>query len=265
MRRAKSSFEGHGFRRPTVGIAIAVFALFAAGSVKLSQAAPSTQATFSTSDDAGRALVSALRSHDERAVTQILGGGSEIMGADDKAEEALEREHFVQKYQEMHRWVRESEEIKILHVGAENWPFPVPLVLGNGVWRFDSKAGSDEIRFRRIGENEVMTIGLCDTLATAKTRPGSDTEADGLVKTLISPDGPNKPIAFHGYYFRTASKADDGFMAIAFPIVYRSSGVMTFIITQDGSLWEKDLGRSTSAIAAALKNYRPDTTWKHVE
>src|SRR5258708_4571078 len=138
MRRAKSSFEEYGSFKAASGAAILACALLVA-SVGLSQAAPSTQTTFSTPDDAGRALVSALQAHDERTVGQILGGGTEIVGADNKVEDALERQHFVQKYQEMHRWVRESNEMKTMYIGAENWSFPVPLVSSNGVWRFDSK------------------------------------------------------------------------------------------------------------------------------
>ncbi len=87
----------------------------------------------------------------------------------------------------MHRWVRESGGIETLYIGAENWPFPVPLVSRNGVWRFDSKAGFDEILFRRIGENEVTAIGMCDTLVTAETHPGTNSEADRLVEDPASP------------------------------------------------------------------------------
>jgi hypothetical protein len=49
--------------------------------------------------------------------------------------------------------------------------------------RFES--GSEEILFRRIGENEVTAIGLCDTLAAAETDPGTDSEADHLVEMLL--------------------------------------------------------------------------------
>jgi hypothetical protein len=262
--RAKSSFEEHGSFKPASGAAILAFALLVAASIGLSQAAP-TQATFTTPVDAGRALVSALQAHDERAVRQILSGGSEIMGADGKAEDALDRQHFVQKYQEMHRWARESDETKILYIGAENWSFPVPLVSSNGVWRFDSKAGADEIRFRRIGENELMAIGLCDTLVQAKSSPGTDTEVDDLVKTLFPLKSASKPIPFHGYRFRMLSKSDGSFTAIAYPAAYRSSGVMTFIVTQEGSVWEKDLGPSTATIAKAIQSYQPDATWAQAE
>jgi hypothetical protein len=264
LRRAKSSLEEYGSFKPASGAAILAFALLLAASIGMSQAAP-TQATFSSSDDASRALVSALQAHDERTVRLILGAGTEIAGADAKVEEDLQRQHFVQKYQEMHRWARESDEIKILYIGAENWSFPVPLVSSNGVWRFDSKAGADEIRFRRIGENELMAIGLCDTLVQAKSSPGTDTEVDDLVKTLFPVKSASKPIPFHGYHFRMLSKSDGSFTAIAYPAMYRSSGVMTFMVTQDGSVWEKDLGPSTADIADAIQSYQPDATWAQAE
>ena len=166
----------------------------------------------------------------------------------------------------MHRWVRESGGITTLYIGAENWPFPIPLVSRNGVWRFDSKAGSDEIRFRRIGENEVTAIGMCDTLVAAETHPGTDSEAAHLVKTLLPQvEGASKPNLFHGYYFHILSNSGGGFAAIAYPAMYRSSGVMIFIVTQDGGMSEKDLGPKTAKIAGAMSSYHSDATWTPVE
>jgi hypothetical protein len=181
-------------------------------------------------------------------------------------EDGLDRERFVKKYQEMHRWVREAGGITTLYIGAENWPFPIPLVSRNGVWRFDPQAGTDEIRFRRIGENEVMAIGLCDTLATAAAHPGTNNEADRLVNALLPQiQGASKPIPFHGYYFHVLSNSGGGFAAIAYPAMYQSSGVMSFIVTQDGGVSEKDLGPNTGAIAGAMTSYRSDATWTPAE
>jgi len=266
MRRTmNSSFEEHQFPRSTASAAIVACALLIAGPV-LCLAAPSSQATFSSPDDASHALVSAVQEHDVRAVGKILGTGSELISSNDQAEDTLERERFVQKYQEMHRWVRESGGTTTLYIGAENWPFPIPLVSRHGVWRFDSKAGSDEIRFRRIGENEVTAIGMCDTLVTAETHPGTDNEADRLVKTLLPQvEDASKPILFQGYYFHILSNSGGGFAAIAYPAVYRSSGVMTFIVTQRGGVSEKDLGPNTANIAGAMTGYNSDPTWTPIE
>jgi Protein of unknown function (DUF2950) len=266
MRGMKSGFEKRHLPRPNARAALLACALLVAGSVKLCLAGPSIQTTFPSPDDASRALVSAAQEHDERAVTEILGGRSELISSDDKAQDTLDREHFVQKYQEMHRWVRESGAIMTLYIGAENWPFPIPLVSRNGVWRFDSEAGSNEIRFRRIGENEVTAIGMCDALVTAETHPETDSEANRLVKTLLPHiQNASKPIPFHGYYFHILSNSGDGFAAIAYPVMYRSSGVMTFVVTRDGGVSEKDLGPNTAKIAESMTSDHSDATWTPAE
>jgi hypothetical protein len=265
MRGMKSGSDTRHLPGPIAGAALVACALLA-GSVELCLAGPSIQTSFQSPEDASSALVSAAQKHDEPAVAQILGGGSEIISSDDEAEDTLDRERFVQKYQEMHRWVRESDAIKTLYIGAENWPFPIPLVSRNGVWRFDSDAGSNEIRFRRIGENEVTAIGMCDALVAAATGAGTDGESDRLVKTLLPQvQNSSKPIPFHGYYFRILSNSGGGFAAIAYPVVYGSSGVMTFTVTQNGGVSEKDLGKNTAKTAGAMTSYHSDATWKPAE
>ena len=249
-----------------VSAALVLCALLGLGS-RLSLAGASSQMAFASPDEAGRALVAAVEQHDEKSVMRILGAGDELISADDQTEQRLERERFAQKYQEMHRWVRESGRTRVLYVGAENWPFPIPLVSRNGQWRFDSRAGSDEILFRRIGENEVTAIGMCDTLAAAEAHRGADSEVDRLLGTLLpEPRNPGSAIPFHGYYFHILSSSGGGFAAvIAYPVGYRSSGVKTFIATADGAVSEKDLGPDTAKIAAAMTASRIDSTWTPVE
>jgi hypothetical protein len=86
---------------------------------------------------------------------------------------------------------------------------------------------------------------------------------------------------FHGYFFRILTaqgqhahggarnymvngKMTGGFAILAFPAAYRSSGVKTFVVGQDGRIFEKDLGSGTTQLAAAMKSYDPDVTWKLV-
>jgi hypothetical protein len=245
---------------------IATFTLLLAGSVQLCMARPSSQATFPSAEEASRALLAAVQRHDDRAVTQILGAGAGFVTSGDKVQDSLEREGFVQKYEEMHRLVQEPGGAVALYIGAENWPFPVPLVVRDGVWRFDADGGGNEIRFRRIGENEVTAIGLCHALFAAETHPGTDTDADGMVKTVLpNVQETNKPVLFHGYYFRVLSKSGTGFSAIAYPAQYRSSGVVTFVVNQNDVVYEKDLGPKTAAVAGAMTLYHPDPTWGPAE
>ena len=90
------------------------------------------------------------------------------------------------------------------------------------------------------------------------------------------------PVAYWGYYYRilTAQGKDapggaygylahgrlmGGFALVAFPATYGVSGVMTFIVNQDGLVYQKNLGSNTTAIARAMREFNPDSTWKKVE
>jgi hypothetical protein len=230
--------------------AFVALALLLAATIKPCLAAPQNQTTFASPQDASRALVAAVGAQDARAMTQILGGGKALISAEDAAQDALDRQYFVQKYREMHRWSGNHGETATLYVGAENWAFPIPLVFENGVWRFNSGAGSDEILFRRIGENEVAAMGMCGSLLA-----GGTPSATKMRKSIL----------FHGYYFHTLSTSNGELAAIAYPAVYRSSGVMTFIVTQDGGLSEKDLGPGTTKVAGAMSRYQSDKTWTPVD
>jgi len=265
IHQVNSDLEGSPLRGLTGRVALTTFALLLAGPATL-LARSSNQPTFTSPEDASRALLAAVQKHDERAVTKILGTGGESVTSGDKVQDSLERDQFVQKYQQMHRLVPEPGGVTALYVGAENWPFPIPLVSRGGVWRFDPDGGANEIRFRRIGENEVTAIGICHALVGAEIHPGADTEADGLVKTVLpNLEHLNTAVPFHGYNFRILSKSDGGFAAIAYPSAYRSSGVMTFIVNQDDVVYEKDLGRNTAAVAGATRTYQPGPTWTRAE
>lgn len=90
------------------------------------------------------------------------------------------------------------------------------------------------------------------------------------------------PSPFYGYYFRVLTsqgkdaaggarnyivdgKMTGGFAFIAYPAEYGNSGIMSFVIDQDGTLYQKSLGRDTAKLAEALDQYDPDETWIRVE
>ena len=56
-----------------------------------------------------------------------------------------------------------------------------------------------------------------------------------------------------------------GFGFVAFPADYRSSGVMTFLVNQNGVIYQKDLGDNTADIAEHMSSYDPDKTWRVVK
>lgn len=176
---------------------------------------------------------------------------------------------FVKKYQEMHRLHRDADGSVTLYIGPENWPFPVPMIAKNGAWQFNPEAGSKEIIFRRIGDNELTAIATCREFVDAERHYSADpnvAEITGsspasLVAKAAKGFGGGDPILLHGYYFRalpveptkgTAQGAHRKFVLMAYPAEYRSSDVMSFMITESGVVYEKDLGAETSKQAGAI-------------
>jgi hypothetical protein len=198
-------------------IAWAVALLVLLGYARLSFAQGSEPKTFSSPAEATNALFNAVQKNDEQALESILGAGKELCSSGDEVEDRLERERFAQKYQEMHRLVREADGSTILYVGAENWPFPVPLVSSQGRWYFDSAAGMQEIRFRQVGKNEVTAIRICDEFVRAEKHDktianGADPTSQYAAELLTAgstnahnkllPTQENVSSSFHGYDFR---------------------------------------------------------------
>ena len=189
----------------------------------------------------------------------ILGGQKELVSSGDESADKLDHERFAQKYEEMHRLVREPDGSEFLYVGAENWPFPVPLVLRAGAWRFDADAGKREILFRHIGEDETSAIDTCHAVVFAMKHQGNKTADDDPIiqyaATLIkaqtnagrTPANSEAASPFHGYAFRILSGPQrSNFSVVAYPVAYRSSGVMTFAVAQDDVIYESDMGPDTA-------------------
>src|ERR1700756_2844821 len=146
-----------------------LFALLLSCSAMSTFAQQAGQRTFASPEDAGSAFFAAMQAPDDQAPLRILGSaGKDILSSGDSAEDADARTGFVVKYQEMHRFVTEPNGTVSLVVGAENWPFPIPLVSKEGAWYFDTAAGKDEILFRRIGKNELSAIQACSDLVDAQ-------------------------------------------------------------------------------------------------
>ena len=246
--------------------------LLVAGFTGSSLAQASQPRTFSSPGEAVKALVEAAHNEDEPALEAIVGAGKEVTSSNDEVEDTLEREQFCRKYQEMHRLVRETDGSTVLYIGAENWPFPIPLVSKNGKWYFDSDRGKQEILFRRIGENEATAIEVCEQFAMAKNEDDSKEAGEDpiaqFVQRLVSAGAANagnkESNPFHGYYFRIVTKISasevsgrsrtkESVTLVAYPAEYQSSGVMTFLVRRDGVVYKKDLGTSTMTVAPKIK------------
>lgn len=127
------------------------------------------QKTFSSAEEAAKALATAAGADDEKALLEILGpGGKKIISSGDAVEDAENHANFAKRYQQMHRLLREPDGTTTLYIGAENWPAPIPLESKGGAWFFDSAAGEKEILYRRIGRNEISAIHICLALVAAQ-------------------------------------------------------------------------------------------------
>jgi len=314
MRRTKLNFDQVHWANASKLAAVVILLTACFGTLSMAQ--QPHQKTFPSAEDASSALVTAAQSNDEKALLGILGpDGKQIVSSGDETEDAQSRATFVERYQEMHRLVKEPDGTTVLYIGAHNWPTPIPLVNKGNTWYFDTEAGKNEILYRRIGRNEISTIRVCQELVAAQKEYyaaqhneyaqkifSDDGQHNGLYWKAAdgepqSPIGPlvasamakghpkrqdGAPTPFRGYYYIILTrqgkngpggaksyiangKMSEGFAFVAYPAEYKSSGVMTFIISQDGVVYEKDLGKNTDLRAPALKEYNPDSTWQKAE
>jgi hypothetical protein len=220
-----SGLKNHGWCVRNTFAIVAV--LLVGGAAASLSAQEKGQKTFSSAEQASQALVKAIQSNDEKAMLAVLGqNAKEIVSSGDAAEDQANRTDFVKNYKEMHRLVLEPDRRTTLYIGAKNWPTPIPLVNKGNAWYFDTAAGKQEILFRRIGQDEMSAIRVCEQLAAAEKEysaqhneyaqkiKSDDGKPDGLYWKAAdgaaqSPIGPMVAMAsdgkgttpFRGYYF----------------------------------------------------------------
>jgi hypothetical protein len=281
-------------------------------------AAAPRQITFASPEAAADALVAATRLGKTADLEKILGpSGRQLIFSGDRVADREGREKFAADYADKHAIAPESDGKAILVIGADEWPFPIPLVKQSDRWRFDTDAGAEEILNRRIGRNELNAIQVCSAIVDAerdyagKDRTGagyleyaqkfmsSPGKRDGLYwptttgeESPIGPlvvaaraegyatkTAPDKPAPYHGYFYRILKQQGQdapggahsyivkghmigGFALVAFPAKYGDSGVMSFMVNQDGVIYEKNLGPDTAAIGRGMTVFNPDASWK---
>jgi len=282
--------------------------------------AADTGKTFSTPEEAVAALAAAVNAKDHDALQDIFGPAAVDLENPDRVQAANERQRFVAAFNTTNQLVRESDNQCVLQVGADAWPFPIPIVKNGGKWSFDTEAGKEEILNRRIGRNELATLQSVrayvevqreyasrdrlgnEVLQYAQKFVSSPGLKDGLywptnLDGEISPLGPlvaraqaagygrtgkgpeAAPEPFHGYYFKILTRQGKhapggkynyvingnmigGFALVAWPAEYGNTGIMTFIVNQQGRVYQKDLGSKTDKLALAMAQYDPDSTWQ---
>ena len=277
---------------------------------------------FASPDDAVKALLAAAKAANLEQLLAIFGpDGKELASTSDPETARTNLKVFTVAAREQIRLEDDGPNRKILVIGGEEWPFPVPLVKAADGWRFDTAAGKEEILARRIGRNELAVIDTCRAYVAAQKRyaaDGHDGKPAGAYAMAFASDpgkqnglywpavrgqklsplgemvaqaaeekranaanaGQRSP--FHGYYFRILTAQgpaaaggaknyvvngvmSGGFALVAWPAQYGATGVMTFLVNQDGVVFEKDLGKDTSSIAEKMAAFGPDKSWTRVQ
>ena len=263
-------------------------------------AAKAAQPAFATPEAAMAALRQALEQRDGKAVLALLGPEheAELIGGDPAAARQGLAELGDAAREAMALAPGENGAMIVL-IGRRAWPMPVPLVEEAAGWRYDTAAGLEELDDRRIGKNELAAIELGRTYAEAQlayaaldrdddqvleyaqrlastegTRdglywpPGEDGEVSPLGPLVAAADdylkeqGANPPGGAYGYVINGNMIA--GFALVGWPAAYGRSGVMTFVVSHQGKVYEKDLGPDTAKLAEAMTAYDPDATWSEV-
>lgn len=231
-------------------IALVAFAAVIAlsGGCQKSEQAPSGPKTFASPDAAASAVYEAAKAGDGNALLAIFGpGATELIVSGDPVQDKAARDHFAASYDQMHRWGKLKNGGMVLSIGAENYPFPFPLLRNSsGQWYYDSTEAKDEILVRRIGDNELAAIDVLNAMADAQTEYFRQTQDGSNVhqyaQKFISnegkqnglywkaaedqPESPLGPLAanasadgyggnqqlpqpFHGYFYRILTKQGD--------------------------------------------------------
>jgi len=271
------------------------------------------QRTFTSPDEAVKALQTATQAKDTLVLQEIFGPEFQELQTGDRVQDANNAQRFAAAMSQSCTQVKEGDNKITLEVGTNNWPYPIPLVRAGGQWFFDTAAGKEEMINRHIGKDELCAIGVCRTYVIAqrqyasnvgggvnyaqhfKSTPGTK---DGLYWPVTegetaSPFGPlvaeahaegyvthksTRPHPFHGYFFKILTRQGEaapggkmnylsdgnltgGFALVAYPEHWDQSGIMTFIVNQDGKVYQRNLAEKTSQIAATMKKYNPDSNW----
>ena len=147
----------------------------------------------------------------------------------------------------------------------------------NQYYANSAEAGSNAEQY---AQHLTCSQGQHDGLFSLDSASDEESNAIGPSLARASYDRSDRE-PFHGYFFRILTaqgphshrdarsyivngKMSGGFAIIAFPAAYRSSGVKTFVVSQDGWIFEKDLGPRTTQLAPAIKIYDPDSSWTRV-
>jgi len=165
-------------------IILALLALIFAVWVASAQEQSSNQRVFESPDAAVKAIVAACESNNTNELVAIFGPlfAVEAERVDD-AEQRANRTRIAEMAKQVLRIEERSDSERVLLLGRELWPFPMPIVSEGAGWRFDTEAGLAELLRRRVGRNELTAIDVCHEFVRAQheyARPNHD--GDGILE-----------------------------------------------------------------------------------
>jgi hypothetical protein len=266
------------------------------------------------------AYMAALKADDDSTLIAIFGAEHrDLIITPDTAANSATRAKFLAALQTFRVLAERSPDRRVLLIGDQAWPFPVPLVRDKGAWRFATEEGVDEIINRRIGSNERNAIVVLRAYIDAQRQYAArDRDGDGVRQYAqklgstpgkhdglywvadaakgeeASPLGPlvaesapylegHKPgDAYRGYHFKILTRQGKnapggaynyiingrmiaGYALVAYPARYGESGVMSFMVSNNGRIYEKDLGSNSTAIGLGMTSFDPGPGWKEVK
>ncbi len=157
-------------------------------------AAAAKQKQFGSPEEAVKSLITAIKANDTSELLAIFGpAGKVLISSGDEVADQAGRERFAKAFEEMNQLEKKDENRVILHVGSEDWPFPVPIVKQSDSWYFATSEGKDEILNRRIGKNELNAMQVCLAIVDAEVEyAAKDRDGDGIreyAQKLVSTEG----------------------------------------------------------------------------
>lgn len=282
-------------------------------------AATAQQRNFATPEEAVDSLVAALKANDDTALIAIFGEKHKgLVVTPDRATNTATRAQIATALQTFRVLDARGANRRVLLIGDQAWPLPIPLVRTNDRWRFATEEGEQELINRRIGNGERNAIYALRAYLDAqkayatKARDGDVVlqyaqklastrgkqdglywEADAAKGEEASPFGPLVAEAapyfkgrtagspYRGYHFKILTRQGKrapggaynyiingrmlgGFAMVAYPAAYGDTGVMTFIVSHAGKIYERDLGKNSKSLGAAMTMYDPGPGWKEV-
>ena len=277
------------------------------------------QETFATPEAAVDALMGALKADSDASMIAIFGEEHKaLIIQSDRAAASADRAKILAAMQTMRVLREPSPERRVLLIGDQAWPVPIPIVRTGDRWRFATEEGAGEILNRRIGGNERNAIYVLRAYIDAqRAYAARDRDGDGVLQyaqklastpgkhdglywpadaakgeeespfgpliaesaaylqghvagdpyrgyrfTILTRQGASAPGGAYSYVINGRMIA--GFAMIAFPADYGKSGVMSFIVSHNGVVFEKNLGQDSAAVGAKISAFDPGAGWKPV-